>query len=75
MKCPKCVELGMKSTVQSNGCSTTLLDYSPGYYDQDGNWVGFKDPNTTTCYYTCSNGHKFYTKSREGEETKYGIIE
>lgn len=58
--CTKCEELKQMYTVTMpmSGVST-LLAYSPGYWDEQGNYVATKNPNTTTYTYTCSNGHTF----------------
>jgi len=60
MKCPVCVKLGVKSTLQG-GAGTTTLMYCPPYYDEDGNYHNH-DSNTTTSGWTCSNGHRFVTE-------------
>lgn len=58
--CEKCKNEGLKSTIQAPMYgTTTLLAYSPGYYDEDGIYHPNKNPNRTTYTYTCSNGHTF----------------
>ena len=57
MKCPKCVELALKSILYtSGGCITTGM-CPESYYDEDGkrHW---HDPNGSTSTYECSNGHQ-----------------
>jgi len=56
--CPVCQEEGKTSKVYPGGCQTTLA-YCPGYYDEDGNFHN-GGCNTTTCTYSCSNGHIFH---------------
>jgi hypothetical protein len=69
MKCPVCIETGERSTVHTNGYGLrTLMGFSPGYYDEDGQWVRNRDPNTTTQDYACSRGHTFSIAMREDEE-------
>lgn len=59
-KCEKCIAEGKKYTVYVPMCgTTTLLAYIPAYWDEDGNYIQNKNPNTTTYTYTCSNGHTF----------------
>lgn len=59
MICPTCKEKDMRSRVYSQGTSSTLLGWSPGYYDEDGNYVENPDPNRHTTTYLCSNGHQW----------------
>ena len=33
------------------------------FYDEEGDYHDH-DPNTRSCFYTCSNGHQFWTKSK-----------
>ena len=56
MICPKCKELGLKSTIQmSQGGISTLMaaDY---HYDEEGK-QHCHDPNSHTSVCYCSNGH------------------
>lgn len=55
MRCPECIEGGVKSRVFTNGSSTTLMGHSP-YYDEDGRYHNH-DPNIRQSSYRCSNGH------------------
>lgn len=55
LKCPECVKNGRRSRV-TIGTGITTLAYSPPFYDEDGRYHAH-DPNTTTVYYSCSNGH------------------
>jgi hypothetical protein len=60
MKCQKCIKEGKKSTIlMPMYGTTTLMAYSPGYYDEDGNYQPSVNPNTTTYQYSCSNGHSW----------------
>lgn len=69
--CPFCKEAGQKSQLHPSSASmTTLMASSPGYYDEDGKYVQVSDPNWTTRYYSCSNGHRFWAESRDGSATK-----
>ena len=71
MKCEQCEKLRLRSTISSMGGSGTLLGWSPGHYDEDGNWVDHEDPNTYTYYWRCSNGHNFYTTNKSGNTQYY----
>lgn len=62
MICPKCKELGLKSTVTSYGSMSTLMGY-PTYYDEDGN-VHQHDSNRVTSDYRCSEGHRFISERK-----------
>lgn len=55
MKCPVCVEKGLKSNVYV-GMSTSTLMYCTPYYDEDGKYHNH-DSNTHTTNYSCSHGH------------------
>lgn len=55
MKCEKCVEQGLRSTIHIGASTSTLIAVS-SYYDEDGNYR-LDDPNVTTTGYSCSNGH------------------
>ena len=57
MKCPKCVEQNLKSTLSANGPSMSTLVYYTPYYDEDGVYHKH-DANHITSQYVCSNGHK-----------------
>lgn len=59
MKCPVCVEQGLRSTVTPGRCFQTLMAHQ-SYYDKDGNYH-FHDPNEIRTSYSCSNGHKWKT--------------
>jgi len=56
-KCSCCIEDKEKSKVYPGGCSSTLMARS-SYYDEEG-CLHYHDPNYTTCYYSCSRGHKW----------------
>jgi len=66
MKCPKCVEKGLKSCVYVGTTHTTLMYASP-YYDEEGNYH-YNDPNTRYTEYSCSNGHKWVVSKYQGKE-------
>ena len=72
-RCPICKFFGLRSIVYEGGCWTTLL-YSQPFYDEDGQYH-HEDPNTTTCSYSCSNGHEFSTSSCRGKTETYYSIE
>lgn len=63
MICPECEKTGQKSKVYGGFGLTTAM-FSPGYYDEDGNYH-HHDPNTTTSKYNCSNGHDFTVVSHK----------
>lgn len=67
-KCPYCAEEGRTSTVGDNGHSTTLLGFTPGYWDEQGIYHKTKDPNRKRQYFHCSNDHRWMITGREGEE-------
>jgi hypothetical protein len=56
-KCPICQKQHLKSKVYMEGCTTTLIAGIP-YYDEEGNYH-INDPNITSCFGRCSNGHTF----------------
>jgi hypothetical protein len=58
MKCPKCVELGMKSCVYGGDVGESTLMYCAPYYDEDGKYHNH-DMNSTTYRLHCSNGHRW----------------
>lgn len=55
--CPECKKKGLKSKVYIGSMTSTLMAGSQ-YYDEEGNYH-YNDPNHTTTYYSCSNGHKW----------------
>lgn len=55
MICPKCKELGQKSTITIGPAYTTAM-YCPPYYDEDGK-LHSHDYNKTSEVYNCSQGH------------------
>lgn len=67
MICPTCKEFGEKSTVTDGGTFTTCMGFSPGYFDETGQWVKNRDPNWRTTQYHCSRGHSFQVVRKEGE--------
>lgn len=46
---------------------STCMAVSPGYFDEAGEWVPERDPNWHTRAYTCSRGHRFDVRRRDGE--------
>ncbi len=62
MKCPTCVELGLRSRVTPGAGQRTLM-YCPPFYDEDG-VLHSHDANTTTTPYSCSNGHQWVETSK-----------
>ena len=66
MKCPVCIEKGLKSCVYV-GATTTTLMYAQPYYDEDGNYH-YNDPNTIYTSYHCSRGHKWNVSQFQGKD-------
>jgi hypothetical protein len=62
MICKECQKQQLKSRVYGGDSGMiTLLGYS-FYYDEEGN-PHSHDPNTTTYYLKCSNGHAWIERS------------
>lgn len=61
MKCPVCVEKGLKSSVYPGFGSCTAMYCAP-YYDEDGKYH-HHDMNTSTFSYSCSRGHTWTISS------------
>lgn len=61
MKCPVCIEKGLKSSVYPGGGSCTAMYCAP-YYDKDGKYHNH-DMNTSTFGYSCSRGHRWSVSS------------
>ena len=74
MRCTKCQQLGSRHRVFGAGTTTTLMNVSPGYWDENNNWVQPEDPNITTCQYMCSNGHSWEEVIRHADMMKEGIV-
>ena len=55
MICPKCKELGQKSTITIGNGYSTLANCN-AYFDEDGNYH-FHDTNNHVSSYYCSKGH------------------
>jgi hypothetical protein len=72
-KCAQCEHEGKKSNVFFGMKTTTLLGYTPKYYNQDGELVTNKDPNTHTQEYYCSNGHRFAKKWQEATNKEWWV--
>lgn len=64
MRCEKCIEQGLKSTIIIFPGSTTLM-WSTPYYDEKGR-LHDHNPNWSTTDYRCSNGHEWRVRSRTG---------
>lgn len=62
MKCKECIKEGKVSTITLGPLTTTLIGGSTGSYDEDGNFHGGEDPNSSYQEYTCSNGHTWEEK-------------
>ncbi len=63
IKCPKC---GSQARVPL-GQSTTLMGYTPFYYDEEGDMHTNPDPNTTWENWRCTDCGEEYT-TEEVEE-------
>ena len=59
-RCPFCVKLGQRSTVERGWTTRTLLA-TYEYWDEQGRHE-YVDNNTTTTNYTCSRGHHWTQK-------------
>lgn len=66
MKCPKCEELGLMSTVRV-GASITTCAAASSWYDEEGNYH-YYDPNSTTTNYSCSQGHAWSVTRKHMED-------
>lgn len=63
MKCEKCAEAGLKSTVYvPMGHVSTCMAFSP-FYDEDGAYH-YHDENTHSESWSCSNGHRWHLRSQ-----------
>jgi hypothetical protein len=65
VKCPKCVEEGVKSRVRLDSYSTSTLMCDHSFYDEDGKYH-YHDPNKRSQGARCSNGHSFYITTTPG---------
>lgn len=61
MICPKCKEMGQKSTIACLGGTVTCAYYQP-YYDEEGAYH-HHDGNMRNYNYSCSNGHRITVNS------------
>ena len=59
MRCSECEIKGDRHRVREGGMTRTLMGITPGYYDENDNYVPPNDPNKTTIECECSNGHKW----------------
>jgi len=67
MKCPECLKLGLKSTIEIGATTTTAMT-TYEYYDEDGKYHRH-DPNIRYTNYLCSNHHHFCVRrNSEGKE-------
>lgn len=58
--CKQCESDNKKYTVQMPMYgTTTLMAFTPGYWDEDGKYIENENPNKTTFIYQCSNGHSW----------------
>lgn len=62
MRCPKCVEAGLKSRVFVGAVEMTTMWCQP-FYDEDGKYH-HHDSGTRSQRYSCSNGHHWCEQSR-----------
>lgn len=62
MICEQCKKEGRKSRVFPGASECTLMMYMR-FYDEDGR-EHLHDPNVTTTYYSCSNGHSWREDTR-----------
>ncbi len=63
MKCPECVEQGLKSIVNIGFKHTTAMAYHY-FFDEDGIYHSHNN-NIITYNYTCSNNHNFKNNYKE----------
>jgi hypothetical protein len=58
--CKECDSKGLKySVIEPMFGTTTLACGMSAYWDEDGAYHPYKDPNHTTYQYSCSNGHQW----------------
>ena len=62
MKCPECVEAGIKSRVYPRGGAVTAMIIDT-YYDEEGKYH-CHDPNHRSGNYDCNQGHSFVRITR-----------
>ena len=65
MKCPFCVEAGLRSTIHTSGYGAVTLMGHHTFYDEDGKYHSH-DPNWRSQSYSCSNLHVWYRSTRGG---------
>lgn len=58
MKCPTCVQTGLKSSVQEEDSGVMTAMYCPSFFDEDGE-EHWHNSNTMTMTYRCTQGHTF----------------
>jgi hypothetical protein len=68
MKCPICEREGSKSTVTKGATWSTCMAGRPAYWDEDGVYHPYEDPNTHTTQLCCSNGHESTLHRRRGRK-------
>jgi hypothetical protein len=66
MKCPRCVEQGLRSKIYPGASMSTGMASNP-YFDEDGNYHN-DDPNIRTSY-CCSEGHVWESQTCRGKTT------
>lgn len=64
MRCPFCVEAGMRSTLEADAWGTSTAMFVQSYYDYDGKFHRH-DPNSHSQGYRCSYGHRWAQVSRD----------
>lgn len=63
-KCSACLKDGQTSTVMAGVCSSTLIASVGPVFDASGKAIAAINPNTVTCEYTCSRGHRIIVRTR-----------
>ena len=74
MKCPFCEKEGKTSRLYPGGEMSTLLHCSP-FYDEAGVYH-HHDSNQITRDYRCSEGHRYYTTSKNkcpAKDCSFGV--
>lgn len=65
-RCSECLKEKAKSTVRMDYCTSTLMATVGPSFDEDGRPVPARDPNVTTCTWSCSRGHTLISRSGAG---------
>jgi hypothetical protein len=70
--CPKCKELGQKSTINGSGYGISTAMWCAPYYDEDGKYH-HHNANSTTSQHVCSMGHiLFVTAAKKCQSCDWG---